>query len=289
MLGVFAAIGASLSWTFACFIWRRQKDFLNAIEINLFKTLIAVLIFSPFLVKINWRNNIYEIGILIISGFLGIAVGDSLYLNSLNRIGTRKTLSIEALSPIFANSLGTIMLGEMLPINSWIGAIVVTLSLAGITKEKSLSNETYAANKSEYNKGILFAFLSVICGVLAAIMSRYVLINSDFSPIQTTEIRLFGALLCLIACNRPSFTKKIRNLSLQNKSNLFLATILGTNLGILLQQFVFKSLPIGIGWTILSTSPIFALFLAKNEGEKVTLVSILLSLTTLTGVGIVLL
>ena len=51
-----------------------------------------------------------------------------------------------------------------------------------------------------------------------------------------------------------------------NERIIFIVSILlGTNFGILLQQIVFKTLPIAIGWTLLSTSPIIALFFSKRE------------------------
>tara|TARA_B100000609_G_C16989124_1_gene317796 strand:- start:383 stop:577 length:195 start_codon:yes stop_codon:yes gene_type:complete len=40
---------------------------------------------------------------------------------------------------------------------------------------------------------------------------------------------------------------------------------MGTNIGIFLQQMVFQTLPLGIGWTLLSTSPIISLFFTKKE------------------------
>jgi len=33
---------------------------------------------------------------------------------------------------------------------------------------------------------------------------------------------------------------------------------------------VFKTLPIGVGWALLSTSPVISLFFAKNEERKIT-------------------
>jgi len=48
-----------------------------------------------------------------------------------------------------------------------------------------------------------------------------------------------------------------------------ISIILGTNIGILLQQVVFKTLPIGVGWALLSTSPVISLFFAKNEEREI--------------------
>ena len=74
---------------------------------------------------------------------------------------------------------------------------------------------------------------------------------------------------------------------LNNKLSLLYATFLGTNVGILLQQNVFKLLPIGLGWTLLSTSPVMALFFARAEGEEVNWKTYVLTATTILGVGIV--
>ena len=59
--------------------------------------------------------------------------------------------------------------------------------------------------------------------------------------------------------------------TLGNAQKRFLLSIfLGTNLGILLQQIVFKTLPLGIGWTLLSTSPLISLFFAMKEEGRIT-------------------
>ena len=38
----------------------------------------------------------------------------------------------------------------------------------------------------------------------------------------------------------------------------------------MLQQVVLKTLPIGIGWTLLSTSPIISIIFAKKEEREIT-------------------
>ena len=57
-------------------------------------------------------------------------------------------------------------------------------------------------------------------------------------------------------------------MSYNNQIKFFLSIILGTNIGILLQQVVFKTLPLGIGWTLLSTSPVISLLFAEKEEEE---------------------
>ena len=62
---------------------------------------------------------------------------------------------------------------------------------------------------------------------------------------------------------------------------MVLATLLGTNLGILLQQMVFQTLPVGQGVTLLSTAPMMALLLARVEGDRLQLSGVLAAVLAL--------
>ncbi|AAQ00521.1 Permease of the drug/metabolite transporter, DMT superfamily [Prochlorococcus marinus subsp. marinus str. CCMP1375] len=222
----------------------------------------------------------------MLSGIIGIAIGDSLYITALKKIGTRKTLTVEATSPIIASLLGSFMLNEVLQLKVWIGVLIVTISLIGIASQNVDENNNFKFN-SINQKGFFFAFLSVFCAVVAAALSRIVLLNSSLNPFQTTEIRLLGSVLALLLSVNLNLIRSIKELPPANKIRLFYATFLGTNLGILLQQNVFQSLPIGLGWTLLSTSPAISLLFARAEGEKVNWKSIVLTGTTILGVSIV--
>ena len=138
--------------------------------------------------------------------------------------------------------------------------------------------------------GILCALGSVFCAVVASLMSRLILISSTLTPLQTTEIRLLSASIFLFLIFKKDFFDLLCNRSMFkiNNSKLFLSTILGTNFGILFQQIVFKFLPIGIGWTLLSLSPVFALFISKREGDQINKLTIFYSFLSFIGVAITL-
>ncbi len=287
MIGIIFALGAAFCWTYACFLWRKQTRYFSSIQLNLLKNIIAFIIFLPILFTIDIASHYREISILFLSGVIGIAIGDSLYITALNQIGTRKTLTVEALSPILASILGSIVLEEILPLKVWIGILLACLSLIGVAIQKETGVEIIRSNSSN-KKGFISAFLSVFCAVIAGTLSRIVLINSDLNPFQTTEIRLFAGIFALLPAFNFTLIRSIQKVNLPNKSRLLYATLLGTNLGILLQQYVFLLLPIGIGWTILSTSPAISLFFASSEGEKISWESFLLTMSTILGVSIAL-
>ena len=286
LLGIIAALSASFFWTYGCFLWRKQTKFLSPININLIKNIIAFILFSPLLITIDFNYNLKGVLLLLISGMLGISIGDSLYIASLRILGTRRTLSIEALAPILASLLGSIWLRESQELRVWIGILLVTLSLLCIALRKTEFSEPKHTEIS-LAKGYFFAFLSVLFAVVAASLSRLALNSSNINPFQSTEIRLFGSLLLLGTFNNINLNNMCSQLSLDSRKDIIYATFLGTNLGILLQQYVFQNLPLGLGWTLLSTSPLISLFFASAEGEVVDYLTILMSISVIIGVAIV--
>ncbi len=287
MIGFFAAISAVLSWTFACSVWRRESKNLLPRQINIYKNVLASIFFLPAVITISWFSDVTSIFVLMISGIVGISIGDTLYINSLKILGTRKTLSFEALTPIIATTLGTLSINEIYPKKVWIGSLIVSFSLMMIVRQNTFKKEDF----SEKNIiGILCALGSVFCAVFAALLSRIILISSTLTPLQTTEIRLLSASMFLFLIFKKDFIELLNNRSITKKKhlNLILSTLLGTNFGILFQQMVFKFLPIGIGWTLLSLSPVFALFISKREGDDINKLTIFYSFLSFIGVAIAL-
>ncbi len=267
MIGIISAFGATFSWTYACSIWRAQTNFYKPIEINFLKNVIAFIIFSPVILIFNYSTNYKYFLILILSGIIGIGLGDTFYLKSLNLIGTRKTLSIEALSPLMAAITGTLFIDEHLNINAWIGIVIVSGTLVKIISKKNylLDKDSKLVKSSNSLDNYIYSLLSVSCAVIAALLSRFVLIESDLSPIVTTEIRLFGSIIFLCLVTKMKLKLFINNFEKKEKQQFIISVLMGTNMGIFLQQIVFQSLPLGIGWTLLSTSPIISLFFTKRE------------------------
>ena len=291
MIGIFAAFGATLSWTYACSIWRTQTYIYKAIEINFLKNVIAFIIFSPVILFFDYSTNYKYFLILFFSGVIGIGLGDTFYLKSLNLIGTRKTLSIEALSPLIAAITGTLFIDDHLSIHTWLGIVIVTGTLVKIIRKKNYlldKDSKLVVNNNSLDKYI-YAFLSVLCAVIAALLSRFVLLESDLTPIFTTEIRLFGSIIFLSSITKMKLRFFINNFDNNEKNQFLLSVLMGTNIGIFLQQIVFQSLPLGIGWTLLSTSPIISLLFTKREEGAITNEIVITTFSLFVGICLILL
>tara|TARA_Y100001978_G_scaffold162496_1_gene148984 strand:+ start:211 stop:1086 length:876 start_codon:yes stop_codon:yes gene_type:complete len=291
LIGIFSAFGATLSWTYACSIWRAQTNIYKPIEINFLKNVIAFIVFSPVVLFLNYSTHYKYFLFLFLSGVIGIGLGDTFYLKSLNLIGTRKTLSIEALSPLIAAITGTLFIDDHLNTKAWIGIVIVTGALVKIIRKKSLlldKDSKLVMNNNSLEKYV-YAFLSVLCAVIAALLSRLVLLESDLTPIHTTEIRLFGSIIFLCTITKMKLNFFINNFDRKEKNKFIISVLMGTNTGIFLQQIVFQSLPLGIGWTLLSTSPIISLLFTKKEEGTLTNEIIFTTFLLFTGICLILL
>ena len=207
MIGILSAFGAAASWTYACCIWRSQTQKYKSIDINLIKNIIAFLVFIPALINLNSGTELKYIFILLISGIIGIGLGDTFYLKSIQTIGTRKTLSVETLSPLMAALSGEIFINENLAPKSWLGILIVSISLLIILKKGNDFKEEGPSFSDKINfKTYAFPFLSVLCAVVGGLFSRIVFLQSNLSPFLTTEIRLLGAIIFLITLKAVSYT-----------------------------------------------------------------------------------
>ena len=292
MSGLIAGLIAALAWTLASSLWRSLSTSLNAIQLNGLKNALASLVLLPVLITLPWGQQPQALLWLLISGGLGIALGDSLYLAALRRLGTRRTLTMESLSPLLAASSGWFTLGEQLPAEAWVGALLVTASVAIVALQQPPHTTLERDRQSGVQlQGVLMALLAVACGVAGAGVSRSVLISADLTPLQSAACRLLGGLLLLLPWMRIRWRRMTMPCPQPRPRErrwltVLIATLLGTVLGILLQQIALQQLPLGIATTVLSTAPVMALLVAGAEQDRLGWQGLMASLLAVSGVAL---
>ena len=286
-MGILAGLVAALAWTLASSLWRGLSTSLSAIQLNGLKNLIACTALLPVLVTLPWSGDGQSLMLLLISGGLGISLGDSFYLAALRRLGTRRALTLESLAPVAAAAGGWFAMGEQLSIQSWAGALLVSVSVALVAVQQP-PDATRVLDRSRrvQAQGLMLGLLAVVCGVAGAAVSRTVLINTELTPLQSAACRLLGGLLLLLPWLRLAARFPQPRPRRLRWPRVLAATVLGTVLGILLQQVVLQRLPLGIGITVLSTAPVMALLVARAEGDQLKPSVLLASTLAVTGVGL---
>ena len=284
-MGVIAGLVAALAWTLASSLWRGLSTSLTALELNGLKNAIACVLLLPVLLFLPWTNESQALLWLFISGGIGISLGDSFYLAALRRLGTRRTLTLESLAPLIAALGGLVVMGETITGQAWLGAAMVSLSVVIVARQSPPDGTRDRAHNEQWH-GIAFGLLAVLCGVSGAAVSRSVLISTDITAWQSAATRLLGGLLLLMPWLRIRTLFPKPRPKHRRWPKVLLATLLGTNLGLVLQQVVLKQLPLGIGITVLSTAPVMALLVAAPEGDHPRVDGVCASLLAVSGIAL---
>jgi drug/metabolite transporter (DMT)-like permease len=291
-IGESAALSAALLWALSSLVYSRLGAKIPPLQLNLYKGIIAIalIIITLMIQGITLAElSVSAVALLTISGIIGIGLGDTAYFSALNSLGARRTLLLETASPGMGALLALIFINEQLAYSSWCGILLTILGIAWVISERLPVDQIRVSGK-----GVIWGILAAIAQALGAVISRYALIQSEITPLESTLIRLVGGtvivvgLLCLpvTQANQDSKEKINWQLSPGSLGIIAIAAFGSTYLGIWLQQTSLKFAPTGIAQTFLATSPLFILPLVAWQGEKISLRAILGVVISLGGIAL---
>ncbi len=288
-IGETAALSAALLWAISSVIYSRLGVTIAPLQLNLYKGIIAIALIaitlffqSATFIDLSWSTVVW----LALSGAIGIGLGDTAYFAALNKLGARRTLLLETATPPMGALLALIFIGEQLTALSWCGILLTILGIAWVISEGNPVD-----NISISRSGILYGILAAIAQAAGAVISRFALIQSDISPLESTLIRLVGGTIIVLGLLlfpiSPTPTKIRWGIPLRSLGIIAIAATGSTYLGIWLQQTSLKFAPTGIAQTFLATSPLFVLPLVALQGERISWRAILGAIISLGGIGLI--
>ncbi len=288
LTGALAALAATLCWTLASSLWRRLPTSLSAAQLNLFKTLLALALLLPLVALRSWSAPAGPLVLLLLSGVLGIAAGDSFYFAALRRLGTRRTLTLDAGGPGLAAVAGALFLAEWPTAGQWLGLGLISLAVLLVARQRPSDGLVVAGSAAGQRRGVALALGALVCGSGGALLARAALRAGDFDPLQSAALRLAAAALVLLPLLRtlPPLGQGPRPPGRRWPLAL-VATLLGTSLGIALQQTALQRLPGGLAVALMATAPVMALPLAGLEGDRPGWTGVAAALLALAGVSCV--
>jgi drug/metabolite transporter (DMT)-like permease len=284
--GELAALGAALIWAITSVIYVDFGRQLSPLVLNLVKGLIAIaLLFLTLLLK----NQLFPevtfsvLGLLLLSGVVGIGLGDTAYFQALNCLGARRSLVLESLSPPLAALLALTFLGENLAIAAWFGIALTIFGVVWVVVERS--PDTIASAKPW--QGIGFGLLAALGQAVGAVLSRSALAGTAIDPLWSTFVRLLAGGLVLLVWLLVQGRSLDELKQLRDRQALL--TLIGTAfastyLAIWLQQTSLKYTATGISQALSATSPLFVIPIALLIGEKVSPRGVLGVFVALTGI-----
>jgi drug/metabolite transporter (DMT)-like permease len=288
--GELAALTAAAIWAVSSTIYGRLGKTVSPLVLNLSKGVLAIgyLIITMVITGERLMIAPAQWWPLLLSGWIGIAWGDTFFFMALNSIGARLTLLINILSPVITALLASLYLQEQLAVINYLGIAISVAGVAGVIFDRTQS-ETSPRN---YWQGISWALLSALANSIASICSRQAMLAGDLSPTVTTLVRLLagtaGILLLMLWPRSAKLAASLPRFSGDRQIWLRLAVVafFSTYLGIGLQQTALKYTAAGIAQTVGSTSPLFVLVYDWWQGEKISWRSITWALVAISGMSL---
>jgi len=286
--GELAALLAALLWALSSVLFGRIGQQIRALELNLFKGALAIgMVVVTMLVTGESLIAVapLALGYLLLSGVIGIGMGDTAYFQALKHLGARRTLLVGILAPPLTGLISWGFLKEQLSSGAWLGTLLTVAGVGWVITERTASP---GDNSSLPWRGVAFALLATLAQSVGVLLSRAAFTQTNVSALQSTilrlvagEIFLLGAILLLH--QRIGGWSRGRG-SARRWLTIGLATLLGTYLGVLLQQTALVYARAAVVQTLISTSPLFVLPVAALSGEKVSLRAIGGALLAMLGV-----
>lgn len=192
-LGEFFALAASFCWALSVILLHRPVFVLPAFELNLFRIVLAFVLMIPTVLLLEgWSWPDYsagELGIVLLSGYIGIAVADTWYLRALKLMGASRTGIVASLFSPFVIFLSIIFLGESLRGWQIIGFILVMSGILLVTWRQPRQE----IEPEQVHKGLLYGIASVFLMAVGVVMIKEILETRPF--IWTVQLRLIGGLM----------------------------------------------------------------------------------------------
>lgn len=290
--GEIAALVAAAFWSFAALFFRKLGNSYSPVRLNLYKGVIGAIMIGTTLAMGGelWVSVPPKAWILLlVSGALGIGLGDTFFFECLNRVGVRYALVMETLAPPIAAILSFFFLKDHLPLRAWFGIGVAAAGIAWVIMERQTPKNSQAGHMSK--AGFLFGALAASAQAGGAVLSSAALTQTEVGPLWSALIRLLAgiALLPIFALRRkrPSQPPPTAPKTVKPWPWLLGATLLGTYAGLWLQQIALKFTSAGIAQTLLVTSPVFGLAIAWWQGEHVSLRALVGVLVVIFGIALI--
>lgn len=290
--GEVAALLSALLWAIAAVLYQQVGDRIPPLQLTLLKGVIAIaLILLTLLLRGTGLPEMPGRSLLLLaaSGGLGISLGDTAFFYALNRLGSRRTLLLQTLSPAMTALIAAVVLAELLTPRSGIGMMLILLGVASVIQERV--SPSAATPKAQFPwQGLAWALLAAAAQAGGAVLSRAALAETDVSPLVAALIRLVAGLVFLplwMAAMPRSITFTWTPIaSGRTWAMIGVAAFLGTYLAIWLQQTSLKFALAGVSQTLSAMSPIFVLPLAAWTGDRLTLRAILGAVVAVSGVAL---
>jgi drug/metabolite transporter (DMT)-like permease len=279
---VFALVCA-IMWASAVVLYKHVGESMSANTLNLVKNILGLLLLLPTALVFEGLSlpmlSNSEWLILIASGYFGIAVADTWYLQALRNLGAGRTAIVASLYSPFVVILSIIFLHESLALWQWLGFVMVLAGILVVVYQRRYQSVDRAA----LVKGILLASSSVFLTAAGVVAMKPILANDGFFWMVSLRMLagVIGMLIFLGLRGQIVSSYRVVSDGEHRWKYIILASVMGSYLSMLFWLGAFKYAEASVASVLNETANIFIVIMAwlflKEELTKRKIVGVSLT------------
>lgn len=258
MLPYLFALGANFAFAWATVVFAHFSKAVSALWMNAFKAVIAFIAFT--LGFIFWGTHIWPetrttISFLL-SGFLGLNIGDWFLLYAFSSLGASRTLMLYGFQPLMLGVSSYFLFDQTVPSEKFI-AIIFLIACLFI-----FSLENFRKHGHWHFRPLMLGLIGITLDAIGVVLTRYGFESTPaITPLDCNFYRCLGA---VVGFGFVSFFKPINLIKTfmqhtpKQKSLLLAASLSGTFLSLFLYLSAIQKGHLATVSAIAITSPLFA-------------------------------
>ena len=297
MMGESAAVLTSCLWTGSSLLFTSAGRRIGSFSVNAYRTTMAILllvcahvVLLGALLPIASGPQWFWLGL---SGVVGLGIGDFGLFAAYVTIGPRRSVLLQASSPIFACIGAYVMLGQIISLLSMIGIAVTLIGIVVVLLERGIPREEKLVTKMRRRWGLLFGVISAMGQGFGLVLSRigmYAGVTTAINPLSAALMRMLWAgpfvWICVILAGKlPDAKKAVGNR--QGIQYTAAGAVVGPFLGMTLSMVAVANAQVGVAQTLMSLMPVFIIpVIWVIYREKTNVRGILGAIVAVVGVAI---
>lgn len=291
VIGELISLGTAIFWTITVIGFESAGKRVGSLSVNIIRLMIGMVLLSLTVLILTGSfipldASQYAWNMLLISGLIGLVIGDLFLFQAFVDLGGRLSLLILCSVPIMTSVLGYYIFDEVFDPLTIIGIVLTLSSIIVVILMKRRVTKKF---EPHILKGIIFASIGAIAQSLGLVFSKLGM-GDTLGAFEATQIRVISALIGFaIYITLIKGWKKVGH-AFKDKISMkyiVLGSVFGPFLGVSSSLLAMQYTSIGVSTTIAQLNVIliipFSIILFK---EKVSRIEIIASVFAFIGVAL---
>ena len=263
-IGEFYSLACALVWAVAVVLFKKSGESIAPFALNLFKNGLAAVLLGITVFAVSPEVPDFtplSLSLIVISGLLGICLGDSYYLRALNAIGASRMAVAQTLFSPFVIVLSAVFLHERLHGLQWLGAAFVLggIVLVTWTRDAAMS----AVDARRLRSGAALGVLSVLLMAIGIVMAKPMLaLHAFLWVVWLRVVAGVAGLLLVVAIRRNAAVLLAEYRAVRHWPQVIAGSVAGTYLSMMLWLAGYKYTTASVAAVLNETAAVFIVLLA---------------------------